>query len=127
MANILVVDDDEQYPIMLAKMLRNNQHNVTIANDGAEALKLCATQKFDLIVTDILMPNVDGIDLILDLIGMNSKVPIIAISGGRNTIMAEFSLQSAQTLGVFTTLKKPFTDEQLIKAVNDALNSSKTS
>lgn len=121
MANILVADDDEQYPIMLAKILRNNQHDVVIANDGAEALKLCKTQKFDLIVTDILMPNVDGIDLIVDLIKQNSKVPIIAISGGRNTITAEFNLQSAQTLGVQAVLKKPFTNEQLISTVNEAL------
>ncbi len=121
MANILVVDDDEQYPIMLAKILRNNHHAVVIANDGAEALKLCSSQKFDLIITDILMPNVDGIDLIVNLIEHNSKVPVIAISGGRNTITAEFNLQSAQTLGVHAVLKKPFTNEQLLSTVNDAL------
>lgn len=126
MANILIVDDDEQYPVMLAKMLRNHQHNVLVASDGAEALKVCESQQFDLIVTDILMPNIDGIDLIVHLSEKNSRVPIIAISGGRNTIMAEFGLQSAQALGVFTTLKKPFTDEQLIKLVNVALNTSRT-
>jgi CheY-like chemotaxis protein len=127
MANILVVDDDEQYPIMLAKILRNHQHNVTIANDGAEALKLCTTQTFHLIVTDILMPNVDGIDLIVDLIEKSSKVPVIAISGGRNTITAEFNLQSASTLGVQAVLKKPFTNEKFLATVNDALNLSQTS
>ncbi len=121
MANILVADDDEQYPIMLAKILQKNHHNVVIATDGAEALKLCASQKFDLIITDILMPNVDGIDLIVDLIEHNSKVPIIAISGGRNTITAEFNLQSAKTLGVKDVLKKPFTNEQLIASINAAL------
>jgi CheY-like chemotaxis protein len=122
MANILVADDDEQYPIMLAKMLRNNHHNVVIANDGQQALDFCKEQKFDLIITDILMPNVDGIDLIVDLIERNSKVPIIAISGGRNTITAEFNLQSANTLGVQAVLKKPFTNEQLLEAVNSLLS-----
>jgi CheY-like chemotaxis protein len=121
MANILVADDDEQYPIMLAKILHKEHHNVVIANDGEEALKLCASQKFDLIITDILMPNVDGIDLMVDLIERNSKVPIIAISGGRNTITAEFNLQSAHTLGVQMVLKKPFSTEQLLEAVNSLL------
>jgi CheY-like chemotaxis protein len=49
MANILVVDDDEQYPIMLAKILRGNHHNVVIANDGQQALNLCKEHQFDLI------------------------------------------------------------------------------
>ena len=122
MANILVADDDEQYPIMLAKILRGHHHNVVIANDGQQALNFCKEQKFDLIITDILMPNVDGIDLIVDLIEHNSKVPIIAISGGRNTITAEFNLQSAHTLGVQAVLKKPFTNEKLLEAVDRLLS-----
>jgi CheY-like chemotaxis protein len=121
MANILVADDDEQYPIMLAKILRNNNHTVVIANDGQQALDFCKNQKFDLIITDILMPNVDGIDLIIDLTEHNEKVPIIAISGGRNTITAEFNLQSASTLGVQAVLKKPFTNDQLLETVQNLL------
>lgn len=121
MANILVVDDDEQYPIMLAKILRHSHHDVVIAHDGAEALKNCQSQKFDLIITDILMPNVDGIDLIIELVEQQSNVPIIAISGGRNSMTAEFNLQSASTLGVKVVLKKPFTNEQFLVAVSDVL------
>ncbi len=121
MANILVVDDDEQYPIMLAKILRHSHHDVVIAHDGVEALKNCQSQKFDLIITDILMPNVDGIDLIIELVEQQSNVPIIAISGGRNSMTAEFNLQSASTLGVKVVLKKPFTNEQFLVAVSDAL------
>lgn len=67
MANILVVDDDELYPIMLAKILKKNNHDVTIANDGQEAFKFCKVQTFDLIITDIFMPNADGLELILNL------------------------------------------------------------
>ncbi len=118
MANILVADDDEQYPVMLAKTLRNNQHNVVIAKDGAEALKLCTSQKFDLIITDILMPNVDGIDLMMDLIERHSGVPIIAISGGQAAI---FRLQSANTLGAHSVLTKPFTNEYFLNTVRSAL------
>jgi CheY-like chemotaxis protein len=67
------------------------------------------------------MPNVDGIDLILDLLKHNSTVPIIAISGGRNTITAEFNLQSAHTLGVQAVLKKPFTNDQLLETIEQLL------
>ncbi len=122
MANILVADDDEQYPVMLAKILRSNHHHVVIAVDGQQALNFCKSQTFDLIITDILMPNFDGIDLIVNLIEYNSKVPIIAISGGRNTITAEFNLQSAHALGVQAALKKPFTNEKLFETVGRLLS-----
>jgi DNA-binding NtrC family response regulator len=124
MANILVADDDEQYPIMLEKILRNDNHTVFIAKDGAEALKLCESQKFDLIITDIFMPNVDGIGLITDLIERNSKVPIIAISGGGNMISAELNLQFADAVGAYSVLKKPFTNEQFLESVKNALEST---
>jgi DNA-binding NtrC family response regulator len=118
MANILVADDDEQYPIMLAKTLRNDQHNVVIAKDGAEALKLCISQKFDLIITDILMPNADGIDLMMDLLERHLIIPVIAISGGQ---AAMFRLQSANTLGAYSVLTKPFTNECFLNTVKSAL------
>ena len=121
MANILVVDDDEQYPIMLAKILQKDNHNVTIASDGKEALKFCKVQKFDLIITDIFMPNEDGLELIIQLKG--SKIPVIAISGGHHVLTSEFALNNALIFGAKATLTKPFSGEQLFDAVNDALNS----
>jgi CheY-like chemotaxis protein len=126
MAKILVADDDEQYPIMLAKILHNDNHDVFTAQDGAEALKLCESQKFDLIITDIFMPNVDGIGLITDLIERNSKVPIMkyAISGGSNMISAELNLQFADAVGAYSVLKKPFTNEQFLESVKNALEST---
>jgi CheY-like chemotaxis protein len=123
MANILIVDDDEQYPLMLAKMLKQHSHDATIANSGEEALKLCVAQKFDLIITDILMPDIDGIDLIMKLKERNSMAPIIAISGGDNHTLAHSPLQSASVLGAHSTLQKPFTDGCLLKAVENALGS----
>lgn len=122
MANILIIDDDEQYPKMMAKILKQEaHHNIVTATDGEEGLELIKMQNFDLIITDILMPHKDGIDLITDLVRANSKVPIIAISGGRNLITPEFNLSSAKTLGVKIFLKKPFTNEQLIEAVSNGL------
>jgi DNA-binding NtrC family response regulator len=123
MANILIIDDDEQYPKMMAKILKQEgHHNIVTATNGAEGLDLIKMQHFDLIITDILMPTKDGIDLIADLVNANSKVPVIAISGGRNLITPEFNLSSAKTLGVKIFLKKPFTNEQLVEAVKNGLN-----
>jgi CheY-like chemotaxis protein len=121
MANILVADDDATYLTLLAKTLTNENHNVFIAKDGAEALKLCASQKFDLIITDILMPNVDGIDFIMELNKCNSPPAILVISGGRSWYAAEFNLQATKALGVHSVLKKPFTTERFLDAVRRAL------
>jgi DNA-binding response OmpR family regulator len=121
MANILVADDDQQYAELLAKILEKQQHKVVVAYDGAEALKLFASQKFDLIITDILMPHVDGIELIMQLIEKDSVVPIIAMSGGHSSRHSSFNLQSANILGVQTILQKPFSIQQLLDAVNKLL------
>ena len=125
MANILIIDDDEQYPKMMAKILKQEaHHNIVTATNGKEGLDLIKMQNFDLIITDILMPDKDGIDLITDLLRAKSTVPIIAISGGRNLITPEFNLSSAKTLGVKIFLKKPFTNEQLIEAVSNGLKNA---
>jgi DNA-binding NtrC family response regulator len=121
MANILIIDDDEQYPKMMAKMLKQENHHIVTATNGEEGLTLIKHQNFDLIITDILMPTKDGIDLITDLLNANSQVPVIAISGGRNLLTPEFNLNSARALGVKIFLKKPFSNEQLVEAVEKGL------
>jgi CheY-like chemotaxis protein len=121
MANILLVDDDDQFRMMLQQMLTMDSHKVTIATDGEMALQLLERQKPDLIITDILMPKLDGIDFILELNRKGSAIPIIAISGGRRSISSEFNLESAALLGVKATLSKPFVREDLRKAIIKSL------
>jgi DNA-binding NtrC family response regulator len=120
MANILVVDDEVTFLKIIGENLVNENHNVFIAKDGAEALRLCDSQTFDLIVTDIWMPNIDGIDFILELNKRNSTTPIIAMSGSRYA--SNFNLQSATALGVCATLEKPFSGVHFLNAVDRALN-----
>lgn len=122
MANILVVDNDEQYPAMLAKMLRKNNHIVAIANDGEGALHFCKMEKFDLIITDIFMPVMDGLELIMNLTELSLKIPVIAISGGSRVYSCNTALSHAITFGATVSLAKPFTELQLLDAVNVALN-----
>jgi CheY-like chemotaxis protein len=121
MAHILLIDDDEQFRAMLAQMLSQDAHQVTLAGDGDEGLRLSGQVKPDLIITDILMPHLDGIEAIMALAGAGSTIPIIAISGGRRTISAEFNLKSAALIGVKATLAKPFARAELRQAIVKAL------
>lgn len=121
MAHILVVDDDEQFRGMLVQMLSQDSHHVTIAHDGAEGLQLSQQVKPDLIITDILMPHMDGIELIMALSRRAEAIPIIAVSGGRRSVSAEFNLESADMMGVKATLSKPFSRADLRKAIEQAL------
>jgi CheY-like chemotaxis protein len=123
MANILIVDDDEQYPVLLAKILRQNNYNVVIAtSNGKEALRACELIKFDLIITDIYMPDMDGFELIMNLTNKGSKIPVIAISGGSRLYPRESTLSGAIALGAKAVLAKPFTNEQLFDAIDAAVN-----
>jgi len=122
MAHILLIDDDDQFRAMLAQMLSQDAHQVTQAGDGEEGLRLAGQVKPDLIITDILMPHKDGIETIMALVETGSTVPIIAISGGRRTISAEFNLNSAALIGVRATLAKPFARADLRLAITQALS-----
>jgi CheY-like chemotaxis protein len=68
------------------------------------------------------MPNKDGIEVIVELLKSNPDLPIIAISGGRRAITANFNLDSAEMLGVKGILQKPFTHEQLLELIDKVLS-----
>ncbi len=121
MAHILLIDDDDQFRDMMTQMLQQDQHKLTVAKDGAEGLALINSTRFDLIITDILMPKMDGIELIAALKKLACKTPIIALSGGRRMISADFNLESASLVGVSSTLAKPFTRNELRDAIKEAL------
>ena len=93
---------------MLVQMLRLDGHEVATAAHGIEALKFLQGATPDVIITDILMPGMDGVETILELARRGSQIPIIAMSGGRRAITAQFNLESAALLGVAATLPKPF-------------------
>ncbi len=121
MANILVIDDDEEIRDLLEMILMADGHKVTLAEDGEQGMERYRKNKFDLIITDIIMPNKDGIDVIADMINTENPIPIIAMSGGRRKITSDFNLQSAASMGVTETLKKPFTEFDLRRAIQSTL------
>lgn len=122
MVKVLIVDDDELFRTMLEEMLRRDGYQVTIACNGAEALVAIARDRPQLVITDILMPEKDGIELVMELAQADQQIPIIAVSGGRRAISQEFNLESARLLGVQATLPKPFTRESLRAAIAQALS-----
>lgn len=121
MAHILIIEDDEQFRQMLTSMLTSDHHRISQAADGEEGLRLVASAKPNLVITDILMPKMDGIDFVMALKRQGSNVPVIAMSGGRRTISADFNLNSAELMGVAATLSKPFGREDLRRAISQAL------
>ena len=123
MPHILVIEDDLALREPRGKMLTNDGHTVEVAGDGVEALKLLETIRPDLIVTDVLMPKMDGIEFMMELARSGSPVPIIAMSGGRRSVTADFNLASAGAMGVRVTLAKPFSRADLRRAIQQALAS----
>ena len=121
MAHILIIDDDEFFREMLVQMLQQEGHQVTASNDGVKALAMLERTRPDLILTDILMPNMDGVELIMELSRQSNNTPVIAMSGGRRSITPAFNLESAKLLGVKVTLTKPFTIQALRAALQEAL------
>jgi CheY-like chemotaxis protein len=124
MSQILVIEDELEFREPLVKMLTNDGHVVVVAGNGLEALQLLESSRPDLIITDILMPRMDGIETITELARKGNTVPIIAMSGGRRSVTADFNLASAELMGVRATLAKPFSRADLRSAIQQALGSA---
>ena len=82
MAHILLVEDSPEVSMTVREILASVGHTVAEAPQGREALKLLAAGKFDLIVTDIWMPGMDGIALLKEIRGSGNSIPVVVISGG---------------------------------------------
>jgi DNA-binding NtrC family response regulator len=114
MATILVIDDQEPIRALLRIALEEAGHDVLEASNGRLGLALYRARSADLIITDIVMPEVDGLELMLDLTRNFLNVKVIAISGG---LEGEATLHVAKLLGARQTFHKPLDMEQLLSAV----------
>lgn len=121
MARILVVDDDTMVRMTIRAGLQRAGHDVLEAGDGFEAIGVLEKSEVDLVVSDIIMPEVDGIGLLLKLRKQFPRLRVIVISGGGRTQNVDF-LRMARTLGADQVLAKPFTPEQLQTAVQAILD-----
>lgn len=117
---ILLIDDDEPLRRALALTLERSGYEVKPAGNGRIALDLIATWTPDLVITDIIMPEMEGIQTILALRKTNPALPIIAMSGG-GRLKAESHLGLAKRLGAKVVLSKPFLPSEFLEAVAQTL------
>ncbi len=120
MARILVVDDEELARFTIRDILEASDHKIEEAANGEEGLSMLRDQSFDLVITDIIMPEKEGVETIIELKKDHPNLKIIAISGGGRTRNMDF-LQLAKKYGADRILAKPFTEEALVECVEACL------
>ena len=116
MARILIIDDDAQVLAMLKQTLEREGYEVVDAPDGKVGIKLYQEDPADLIITDIIMPEKEGIEMIMELKRDFPDVKIIAISGGGRIDPGEY-LHMSEKFGVKRTFAKPVERKELLAAV----------
>jgi YesN/AraC family two-component response regulator len=120
MERILIIDDEAQIRSMIRLILERDGYTVSEAPDGVEGIRYFREHPADLIITDLIMPNKDGIGMIIELKKEFPDVRIIAMSGG-GLNRPEGYLRGAQKLGAACTLSKPINRHELLRAVKDTL------
>ncbi|MBL4787650.1 MAG: response regulator [Kordiimonadaceae bacterium] len=133
MAKILVVDDEENSRLSMRMALKAQGHAITEAANGREAEEMLEEAEFDLVITDIIMPEKEGIEFIGDISEQFPGLRVIAITGGgpqregvnKKAAGTGILLSTASLLGADAMLDKPFAPETLLDAVTHVLASKK--
>ena len=121
MAHVLLIDDDELLRDAVLQMLQLDGHRVTEAAGGERGLVLFGNGNgFDLVITDILMPGVDGTRVIVEVRKRRPGMPVLAVSGGRRRLSPQFNLETASLAGATCMLAKPFSRSELQEALRKA-------
>jgi len=113
---ILVVDDNEMDLLVVRTILEELGHELHFATDGAEALGVFRDNEFDVVVTDMIMPGLDGLSLIREIRKIAANVQVIAVSG-----VSADELEMAHSLGAVEGLSKPVDAKVLVQAVDRAM------
>lgn len=115
--HILVVDDDEMMRAFVKELLKINDFKITEAANGKEGLKEFRDDTPDLVITDIIMPEMEGISFIRELRSYNKDIPIIAMTGNVHGRMEEF-LDISSQLGADEILRKPIKSQEFLDTIN---------
>lgn len=121
--SILVVDDASDTLDVIAQCLSTTGHEVTCASGGRQAISLMEEQHFDLVITDLLMPDSDGMQVIMAARKTQPDASVVAMSGGGEYFPARYLLKLATALGADGQLMKPFTRTQLLDTVDQVCGS----
>jgi CheY-like chemotaxis protein len=119
--SILVVDDEPGIRELLCLMLEAAGHNVVAAEDGIQAPKVLAAQPIQVVITDLLMPERDGLEFIAEIRKKFPAVKIIAMSGGGH-IARDSYLRIAKNFGAHVLLEKPFSQSGVLGAIESVMS-----
>lgn len=119
MARILIIEDDEAFRAILKEALEGAGHSVAEAATGRKAISMIRTDPPEVVLTDLVMPDQDGIGVILMIRDEFPNTPFVAMSG--SSINAGLYLNMAKKLGARHVLQKPFGLETMVAAVDDVL------
>lgn len=117
MANLLIVDDDANTLASLSRAFRLAGHEATVCDNAGRALELIKSQRFDLVLSDVVMPGKDGLSLLEDIKTQNPALPVVMISGQANIEMAV----RATRLGAVDFLEKPLSTERLLLTIDNVM------
>jgi DNA-binding NtrC family response regulator len=116
MYRILLVDDEDGVRTLISGFLRRNGHEVVEAPSGRAALRILQTELIDVVISDINMPDVDGLEVIRSVRELQPGLPVVAVTGG-GMIPGSVLLKTAQAMGAMRTLEKPFGLQELLESV----------
>lgn len=120
MGQILVIDDEKDILEVIEMYLEDSGHKIISHNCAVEALDWAQSNQIDLVITDILMPKMSGLEFITEIQKLRPDIQIVAISGGGENggIVKDLFLSTAMDLGAQNILRKPFTKVELVSTVS---------
>ena len=121
MKRIIVIDDDNKGNLMVCRILEKEGYQVSTACNGAEGLKMIMKERPDLVITDLYMPEKDGLETIMELRQTDKELRILAISGGCAKINMADILDTAEMFGADAIMAKPFQLESFLDKVKELL------
>jgi len=122
MGHILIIDDDDEFRGMLVECLSNEGYDIMAAANGKEGINLYRREPADLVITDVLMPEKDGVETIVELGKEFPDLKIFVVSGGGRGGSAEEYLHSTGIMcNVIKTFSKPFIMEEMLEAIKSAI------
>ncbi len=117
---ILIIDDEPYILMMLKKMLEKAGYDVDLASNGREGMELFQKEPAGLVITDIIMPEKEGLETIREMKRLSPDLKIIAMSGG-GKISAENYLETASIFGATKIIEKPFSQNEMVSAVKELM------
>jgi DNA-binding response OmpR family regulator len=121
MTTILIVEDEDLLREGVQEVLEMNDYVVIGAADGVEALQWLSETPVDLVVTDLVMPNMDGVDFVAKLRERYANLPVIVVSGSSSSLIERYGLTSIEIPGTNASLSKPFKSKDLLAKIEELL------